>query len=276
MKTHPLMKKFLALRGTGAPTVVVLSLLICVLAAGAAGAYVVVLKDGTQIITAKEYEVDGDRVILRMRNGTTAFYDADDVDFAKTDKLNENGGMGGAKFIEDKVQTVDSIDADIKDPDSLSDIVGGRGLTLPEHSKREVRQTEDGPQLPMTAGGFVDLMRVERAPFDDPEVNQEILTYLEGQGHDHLRVFRGVVENQPLLEVRANTESEVFKGIRDAASALVQIGQRFPDRVQAFDLLFLTEQEVRGGQFSMTAEQAQLIVSGRLEPQLYFLRYVEF
>jgi len=84
------------------------------------------------------------------------------------------------------------------------------------------------------------------------------------------------VENQPLLEVRANTESEVFKGIRDVASALVQIGQRFPTRVTAFDLLFLTEQEVRGGQFTMTAEQAQLIVSGRMEPQLYFLRYVEF
>ncbi|MDA8017495.1 MAG: hypothetical protein MPN21_08605 [Thermoanaerobaculia bacterium] len=256
------------------PIVCVLAFAAALLLSTAATAYVVVLKDGTQIITAKEYELDGDRVILTMPNGLTTSYDASDVDFEETGKINEVGKGGRARFIEEKVLEVEGDDQDLIDVDASISQVVGRGLSLPEPKKRQP-VAEGGPELPTTPAGYVDLARVQREPLADAEVTSEVQAYMEGQGTS-LGLFQGVNEGLPLLLIRANTESEVFKGIRDSASALVQLTQRFPDRVQGFDILFLTEKEVRGGQFSMTPEQAQLIVSGRLGPQSYFLRYVEF
>ena len=254
--------------------VLVFVALACLLWAGAASAYVVVLKDGTQIITSKEPQVDGERVILTMRNGTTTFYDAEDVDFAETDRINAGTSMEGATLIQDTVVEVDTTDIPPEIDTSLSDVVGGRGLSLPEPKKRQ-QTTESGPQLPTTPAGYVDLVRVDRQPLADAEVTAQVTSYLNGQGHT-LSVFEGVSEGAPFLEVRANTEPEVFKGVRDTASALVQLSQSFPDRVEGLDVLFLTDNGIRGGQFSMTLEQAQLITSGQLEPQLFFLRYVEF
>lgn len=261
--------------GARRPLLVAVLLLLGLFAAASANAYIVVLKDGTQILTTKKYELDGERVLLTLRNGTVTFYDASDVDFETTEELNADGGAGGATFIEEKVIKTEEPIPD--DPDvSISDVAGGQtlGVRLPEPKKRKPK-VEGEAALPRTAAGYVDLLRIEREPYGDAEVASEVQSYLEGQGN-RLTIFEGVDEAQPLLEIRANTESEVFKGIRDSASALVQLSQRFADQVQGFDLLFLTEKDVRGGQFSMTAEQAQLIVSGRLEPQLYFLRYVEF
>lgn len=242
--------------------------------ASAAAAYVVVLKDGTQIITSKEPEIDGERVLLTMRNGTETFYSSEDVDFAETERINADGALEGATLIEDKILEVETSDEPPEIDTKLSDVVGGRGLSLPEPKKRQP-QAASGPSLPTTAAGYVDLTRVERNPLADAEVSSQVQSYLTGQGHT-LTVFEGVAENAPFLEIRANTESEVFKGIRDSASALVQLAQSFPDRVEGLDVLFLTDKGVRGGQFSMTLEQAQLVSSGRLEPQVYFLRYVEF
>ena len=255
--------------------VVLLAVAAALLFTAAAGAYVVVLKDGTQIITAQKYEVDGETVILTMRNGNTNSYAAADVDFEATHELNVDNRAGQSTFIEEKILEIDRSDEPVELDSSLSDVVTGRGLSLPEPSKREAATSGSGPQLPMTSAGYVDLMRVEREPLADSEVTSEVETYLEGQGNK-VSLFEGVSEGLPILEVRANTESEVFKGIRDTASALVQLMQRFPDRVRGLDVLFLTEKDIRGGQFSMTPEQAQLISSGRLEPQVYFLRYVEF
>lgn len=255
-----------------ARTVLLLVALAGLLWASAAAAYVVVLKDGTQIITTKKPEVDGERVLLTMRNGTTTFYDAEDVDFEETDRINATS-LEGATLIQDTVIEVDD-DVPEEIDTNLSDVLGGRGLSLPEPKKRQP-VGESGPELPRTAAGYVDMVRIEREPFADSEVSTQVTSYLTGQGHK-LTVFEGVSESAPFLEVQANTESEVFKGIRDTASALVQLGQSFPERVEGFDVLFLTDKGVRGGQFSMTLEQAQLITSGRLEPQLFFLRYVEF
>lgn len=255
--------------------VLVLVVLAVLLWATAAAAYVVVLKDGTQIITTKKPEVDGERVILTMRNGTTTFYAAGDVDFEETDRINAGSSLEGATLIQDTVVEVDKSDVPEEIDTSLSDVVGGRGLSLPEPKKRQPKSEDGGPQLPRTPAGYVDLVRFTREPFADAEVTAQLTSYLSGQGHT-LSVFDGVSEGAPFLEVQANTESEVFKGIRDSASALVQLGQSFPDRVEGLDVLFVTERGIRGGQFSMTLEHAQLITSGRLEPQLFFLRYVEF
>lgn len=259
---------------TSRMVVFVLVAVAALLTASTAAAYIVVLKDGTQIITKDKYELDGERVILTMRNGNTTFYDASDVDFERTEELNHGKNAGQATFIEEKLLEIERDDEEAQIDTQLSDVVGGKGLSLPEPKKRKPKVTGEA-ELPKTAAGYVDFVRVEKLPPQDAEVAAEIESYLEGQGHT-LSIYHGVSEEAPLVEIRANTESEVFKGIRDSASALVQLTQRFPARVEGFDVLFLTDKDVRGGQFSMTLEQAQLITSGRLEPQVYFLRYVEF
>lgn len=249
--------------------------LLALTGAAAASAYVVVLKDGTQILTEKPPERKGQQVILTMPSGVETSYRADDVDFEKTAELNQGTGLTG-RVLSEGVQEIERHEEKPEeDAASLSDIADGRSLGFPEARRRDT-DADAASKLPMTAAGYVDLMRVEREPLSDAQVTQEILSHLQGQGHDNVRVYEGVAAGQPLLEIRANTESEVFKGIRDAASGLVQIAPRFPDRVQAFDLLLVSDTNIRGGQFSLSVEQAQMLVSGQMEPQVYFLRYVEF
>lgn len=249
---------------------------LAILLAAPVSGYVVVLEDGTQINTAKKYEVKGDRVILTMPNGTETSYTASEVDFERTEEVNRDANLGQARMI-DTVEIDVSEGEQPEDEASLSDLAAGRGLALPEARKRRPEDGgEEGPTVPETDAGFVDLMRVERVPLEDEEVSEAILTYLGGQGHDDVRVLEGVADGRPLLLMRAGSESQVFDGLRDAANALVQMNERFPERVRAFSLLLATESEVRAGQFTLTPEKADLLVSGRLEPPGFFVRYVEF
>lgn len=249
--------------------------LLALVAAPALG-YVVVLEDGTQIATAKKYEVKGDRVILTMPNGTQTSYRAAEVDFERTEEVNRDSNLGQARLI-DTVEIDVSHEEQGEEEASLSDLAASRGLALPEpRQRRPATAGDEAPEVPETGAGFVDLMRVERVPLEDREVSEAVLTYLSGQGHDEVRVLAGVVDGRPLLLMRASSESQVFDSLRDAANALVQMNERFPERVRAFSLLLATDKEVRAGQFTLTPEKADLLVSGRLEPPEFFVRFVEF
>ena len=66
--------------------------------------YVVILKDGTQIITREKYRREGDRVYLILQNGTETFITASEIDFAKTDELNVEN-IGQVRVIEQGTRT---------------------------------------------------------------------------------------------------------------------------------------------------------------------------
>jgi len=247
----------------------------------AAGAYVVHLKDGTTITTQGPPKIDGDQAILTLPAGTQTSYAAAEIDFEKTEEANQVD-YGTAKLIDEGRSEQVAKDQSLDDKRTLGDLLGQREsgqLALPEPRRRRPRETaEEGEerQLPATKAGFVDLMAVRRETYPKPEIMSEVMRYLKGQGIDDVRVYRGTAPDRALLEIVAASEASVFKALKDSANGLVQMNERFPDDVAAFELLLLTENQIRAGQFTLTPDVAAELASGRIDPPSFFLRYVEF
>lgn len=234
--------------------------------------YVVVLKDGTQIITREKYRREGDRVYLVLQSGTETFIASTEIDFAKTEELNKDH-VGQAKVIETGAVTVVKEDPQQQKKPTLRDLVGKGRLSVPE-SKKGAGAGE--AELPFTRAGFVDLWSFPTSALADPELDEELSRYLVGQGVTSFRVLQGTEKGHVLLRVTANSESAVFKGLRDAASALVQAQTRFPDRIAAVELVMSTDSDKRAGQFVLTRELASQLLSGAIDPPTFFYRHVQF
>lgn len=247
-------------------------LFVLVLFTAPAWGYVVFLKDGTQIITREKYRRDGERVYLILQSGVETFIDASEVDFARTDKLNEEN-IGMVRVIEGGVDTVVVEEEEPDRQPTLRDLAGGTRLAAPE-SPEVVRPRQR--QLPQTKAGFVDLWSFERQTYANAELTDELSRYLASQGVEGFQIFRGTGERRVLLQMTANSESAVFKGLRDAAAALVQAQTRFPDRIAVLELVMSTESGKRAGQFVLTRELADQLLAGAVDPPTFFYRHVQF
>ncbi len=248
---------------------------VLLLVSAPAWGYIVFFKDGSQINTKEKPRIEGDKAILILPSGTQAFYDASEIDVKKTEAINVID-YGTARLIEGSgapKQLAKGARSEVEDT-AFEDFVTGRNLALPALRRRQAVAAEGG--LPVTDAGFTDLMKIKRKPYGNTDVTTEVLGYLKGQGVDRVRIFQGTEPDRPLLEVVAASEASVFKALGDAANGLVQIHQRFPKEVSAFELVMMTDSQERAGQFLLTPELADLLVSGRLKPPTFFLRYVEF
>ena len=245
------------------------------LTASPAWSYIVFLKDGSQIQTKEKYRIEGDTAILILPSGTSASYKASEIDIEKTERVNVVD-YGTAKLIEglDK-QTLLAKNTRFEDEPSFGEYISGRDLALPEVRKRQTTEVAQDA-LPTTRAGFVDLMALSRKQYPSTEVTAEVLGYLRGQGLDRVRIFQGTEPDRPLIEIVAASEASVFKAIKDSASGLAQIHERFPELVRAFELVMMTESQDRAGQFVLTPELADLLNSENLTVSQFFLRFVEF
>ncbi len=250
------------------------ALIAVLLMAAPASAYIVFLKDGSQIQTKEKYRIEGDKAILILPSGTPASYDASEIDVEKTEAINVVD-YGTATLIEGlNKQTRLPKNVRFEEGPTFGDVISGRSLALPEVRKRKAKRPED--ELPTTRAGFVDLMAFRRSPYPSVEVTAEVLGYLKGQGIDRVRIFQGTETDRPLIEIVAASEASVFKAIKDSANGLAQIHQNFPELVTAFELVLMTESQDRAGQFVLTPELADLLLQDRLSVSQFFLRFVEF
>lgn len=248
-------------------------------------AYTVFLKDGTQIIAKEKYRIEGERVILTLPSGTQAFYQAAEVDIAKTEEFNKVD-YGTAKVIEGKETRTLATDEALDDKVTLTDLLSRREKTLamPEPQRRapdtptptERDSQELAASVPRTKAGFADFFEMPREPYPKAVILSEVMRYLKGQGWDAVRLYRGTRLDRPLVEIVAASEASVFKAMKDAANGLVQIHERFPEDVGGFELLLVTDSQLRAGQFTLTPELANLLVTEELDVASFFLRYVEF
>lgn len=254
-------------------------ILIAVLTLAApAWGYIVFLKDGKQIITREKYRREGDKVLLVLQSGVTTELPAAEVDFAKTDEENKVE-LGTARVLEGGETRVMSRDEETgksgkSRETTLSDLAGRRALALPEPSTRR-EKTEQGEKIPYTQAGFIDLEKLPRREPGDAEVAAELAQYFESQGLEGVEIFQGSAGDHPLVVVVANSDTAVFKALKDSASALVQTQARFPERLAGLEVLMRTESNVRAGQFILTPELANQLLAGQ-DPKVFFTRYVQF
>lgn len=232
--------------------------------------YVVLLKDGTQLITRDKYRRDGDKVFLVLPNGTETFIDAAEVDFKKTEELN-TFNIGQARLIEQQADTILVQEEAPYKQETLSTLAR-RSLSLPQTD----REGSAEAAIPFTKAGFVDLWAFHRAVHPDLELAGELGRYLNSQAAVEYEIFEGTTEGRVLLDMVANSEVAVFKNLRDAASALVNAQARFPGKIEALELVMSTEKKRRAGQFVLTKELADELLSGSVDMPTFFYRHVQF
>ncbi len=255
-----------------------------VLVALPALAYTVFLKDGTQIVTREKYRIEGDRAILTLPSGTETFYSASEIDVARTDEFNKVD-YGTAMVIEGRKTRTMAEDELLDEKVTLTDLLSQRERTLGRREPPPQPEVAPTPEeiaagelssIPRTKAGYVDFFQLPRDPYPKATILSEVMRYLKGQGWDDVRLYRGTNLDRPLVEIVAASEASVFKAMKDAANGLVQIHERFPEDVGAFELLLLTDSQVRAGQFTLTPELANMLVTEELDASSFFLRYVEF
>ena len=233
--------------------------------------YVVLLKDGTQIITREKYRREGNKVYLILPSGTETFIDASEVDFAKTEELNKTN-VGQVKVIEQGETVIEEGEDDSPQQQSLRDLAGRTSLALPQTQATPDREAA----VPLTKAGFVDLWSFNRNVHPDFELTDEIGRHLAGQGVEDYKLYQGTAEGHVLLELTATHEGAVFEGIRNAASALIHAQSQFPDRIEVLELVMSTDTEQRAGQFMLTRDLANKYLSGAVDQSTFFTRFVQF
>ena len=256
--------------------------LLAVMLVAPAQGYIVVLKDGSQIPTKEKYTIEGDKAILILPSGVQASYDASDIDIARTDRINEVD-YGTARLIEGQKTTRLNTEVQLDDRTTLRDLIGDRegSLALPAPRRRSRAQEDravqgdEGTSIPLTQAGFVDLVALPKVSYPKSEISTEVMGYLKGQGIENVRVYKGSQRDHALVEIITASEASIFKAIKDSANGLVQINERFPE-VAAFELLLLSDSQVRAGQFVLTPELANVLVTESLDLPTFYLRYVEF
>lgn len=253
-----------------------LGLFLGALLATPASAYIVILKNGSQITTQKKYEVRGDKVFLILQNGTTASYKASEIDFVKTDDVNRYGTLTNSQILDVKDRTAAPV-AKQEDERSFGDLISNRNLALPDQGqKKAAANPAESAKSGMTSAGFVNLSALPRKPLGEAELSSEIMAYLRGQGVDDIRIFQGSKPKRALVEIVASSEASVFKTMKDAANCMVQLEGRFPKKLEAIELFLTADGKVPAGQFTLTPDLANQLASGRIEPSTFFVRYVEF
>jgi hypothetical protein len=249
------------------------ALLVALLAASPAAAYVVVLKDGSTVAAREAPEVDGDQAIITLQNGTRTSIAASEIDTEKTRLANETS-LGSAQMIDDGTTTqIPSTAAPPPRRERLTDLIARREaarqrqLSLPR---------SDSVDDPAEAGPVNDYRLLQRRPFHGGEVAEEIQRLFRAQGVEEILVYQGSRPENIRLDVVASSEASVFRAIQVAASALLQVQESHAGQVGSVELVLETADRQPAGQFLIGRDAAHLLVDQGMEPSAFFIRYVRF
>lgn len=259
-------------------------LVLALLVASPLLAYTIYLKDGTKMVSREKYTVKDDKAFFTMQNGTQTYIALSEVDIERTDKANERD-VGTALMVEGgevhEVAIEDVQRESRRDRPTLRDLItsgaaGPSNLPDPAAPDPSARTNDAAPALPRTRAGFVDLSAVERTPFENADIAAEIRELFQRRELQEVEVFEGTESRRPLVEVVTGSEAGVFRAIVVASSALLQLQEQSPNQVSGIELLLTTPTGSRGGQFVIGPDEARALLTREIDPQAFFLRYVQF
>jgi hypothetical protein len=240
-----------------------------------ASAYMVYLKDGSKIQTREKYKVQGARAILILFNGTQTFIPTVQIDVKKTDEANATD-YGRAEILPGAAQDLELQQDTGPRQKTLGDMVRNK-----EASVRDIpanRRATDRPSAGVAsklAGGSYDLMTWNRKPFTDLEVAGELRRLLAVQGIEEIEIYEGTKPDRPFLEITTNSEGSVFKTLAGATATLPLLRQTHA-KVAAFELLMITTDRDRAGQFTITPAMAEDLTAKKVDLVSFYLRNVQF
>ena len=246
---------------------------LAMLAASPLAAYTIYLKDGSTIQAKGKYRIEGNRAYILLPNGTQSFIDAREIDVRRTDAANKEDYGGNAVILQEAAPSTDG--TPVPPPQRrLSDVIAKRGAELPGP------QRDASKAVPLdsvkTRSGHTDLAALPRREYQPEEIANEIRRFFADQQVPGVTIYAGTQPSHPLVQVTVDTESTVFRGLAVGANAILHIRDRFPGKVDAFDLLLVTEAGERGGQFVLTPEMASDLVSKKVQLAAFFVENVQF
>lgn len=245
--------------------------------AGPAMAYVVFLRDGSKLVAKEKYRLAGTKALITLPNGTETEINVSEIDVARTEAANKDN-LGTAVVIEDGKTTTTPKPVVQQQRATLSDYIqkGSAGLHVPPETHRVPDRPSSDSRLARTPAGYDDLLSLARTPYRDTEVAGEILTFLIANGTEGAQVYQGTNARRPLLELTTNSEASIFRGILSAANALIHVREKYGAKVEEIELVLITPQRGRGGQFVLTPDQAADLLARRIDLTAFYVANVQF
>jgi len=242
--------------------------LILLLVAAPIAAYTIYLKDGSRLIAKEKYTLDGDRALIVLQNGTQTFLEASEIDVPRTDAANRNN-YGTALVLEGGQFTEKAPQADTGRQESLTDLAD-RSPTQPR--QQAVRPVPTRP----ISGDYLDLLSSRRQPFRNLDLAAEIQKVFLAQGVAGMQLAQGTAADRVLLEITTDSEASVFRALEVAADALLHVRTRTSAPVSAFEIVLVTSNRARGGQFLLDPILASQLADGEVELPAFYVRNVQY
>jgi len=243
------------------------------LAAGPLAAYTIYLKDGSTLQAKGKYRIEGTKAYIVLPNGTQTFIKASEIDVKRTETANQADYGGNAVILQEATPATDGTPPPPPQR-RLSDVIAKRGAELPGPQRQPVKATP--LDTVKSVNGHPDFTSILRRGYEPADIAAEIRSFFAGQRVPEVIVYAGTQPSHPLVQVTVGTETEVFHGLAVAATAILQIRDRFPGKIDAFDLLLVTAAGERGGQFVLTPEMASDLVAKKVQLAAFFIENVQF
>ena len=257
---------------------------VALLVAAPLAAYTIYLKDGGTLEARQKYRVEGDKAIITLPSGATTTLPMAQIDVARTDASNASD-FGSATVVRGPAATPTPV-ATQRRP-SLGELAAQRRIqpapaqpprttNAPAAARPAAAPEPPKPGMTKTSAGYVDFMRSPRTPVSRVELATQVAEQLRSKGLIEVGIYEGSTPRRLLLEVSANSEGAVFQAIAGAAATVLALEAKQPGAVEGLELFLATDNRQRAGQFLVTPERAQELVSKQLDITGFYLKYVEF
>lgn len=249
-----------------------IALLVAGCLAAPAAAYTIYLKDGSRIMAREKYSVEGERAIITLESGTQTFLAFAEIDVERTDAANQSD-LGGALVFDDG-KFVDRSEVEIEvddDPATLGDLIE-RGTATMRGTGRVDEAPASNPTIPGVREPGDD---VRREALRNIELGAALKAAFIERGMPGASTFQGT-ESRPMVELQADSEASVFRNLEVAADVLLAIQEQHPGQCDVLEVLMLTANKQRAGEFALNAALARQIASKSVELSTFFVRNVRF
>lgn len=240
---------------------------LALLLAAPLAAYTIYLKDGRTLNVKGKPRIANGRAVVTLLNGTQASLDPAQIDDKKTEEMNQRD-LGAAVIIDQGTSRSQQTPAP-QQPEPqrrLSDIaardVGPRDQPVTRRTPSASASRAAGVPSSLT-------------PYGDAAVASELSKFFLGQKAESVEILQGS-QGRPLAQVTTSTETSVFRALLTGANALLHIRGRYPQKVEGLELVMVSPEGERGGQFTLTPDMAEDLVAKRVSLVSFFLKNVQF
>ena len=129
---------------------------------------------------------------------------------------------------------------------------------------------------PAAATATTNVEQMARQPMGNTELATALEEAFDERGLQGVSIFQGTEQGRPMVEITADSEASVFRGLEVAADVLLAVLDQHANEFDSMELVMTTAGRERAGEFALTTEMAESIRSQEIEITAAFIQYVRF